>query len=64
MTCPACGMPVGEPIVRNLSICSCLRSVVQDGDVCRLATAAETTVLSDAELAVLRKRRKAIREAA
>jgi hypothetical protein len=53
-----------EPVVNTVTICpSCLRSLVLDGEACRLATAADTVGLSEPQLARLRKARKTAREA-
>lgn len=68
MTCPNCGNLVPpDPIVQNLTICpSCLRSLAIDGTDgvgIRLATAADTTVLSDYDLAAIKKARATFRMA-
>ncbi len=68
MTCPNCGNLVPpDPIVQNLTICpSCLRSLVIDGTdgvSLRLATGAETTILSEHDLATLKNARAALRKA-
>lgn len=65
MTCPACGNLVpGDPVVRNVTICACLVSLVIEGGACRRATGDDTGALDERELAALRKRRKQLREAA
>lgn len=66
MSCPACGNLVPpEPILDALTICpSCLSSLVLEGESCRRAVSTDTAVLSEAQLAQLRKARKQYREAA
>lgn len=65
LTCPNCGNLVNDtPLVRNLTVCACQASLVIEGGGCRRARAEDTTVLSVEELAVLRKARKKLREAA
>lgn len=62
MNCP-CGVGLNPPVVRSLTICaSCLRSVVCD-ETPRYATAAETMLLSDAELKAMRLARASARKA-
>ncbi len=63
MTCPSCNRDLGPAVVKNIAICpnpECLRSVVLE-DPPRLATGADTTVLTDRELKPLREARKAAR---
>lgn len=69
MTCPSCGNAVPEePVTANICLCqnaACLASLVLEGYHFRRATEHDTAkVLSDAELAVLRKARKKYRESA
>ena len=53
-----------DPIVNNLAICpTCLRTLLFVGAAARLATGAETTVLSDHDLGLLKQARKKAREA-
>lgn len=64
LRCPACnGVLPTAPVVTTLVICpSCLRSVALDDAGPRLATALDTTDLSDTALAALRTARKRARQ--
>ena len=66
LTCPACAAKVEvDPIAEAVTICPvCLSSLALKGKSARRATAEDTTVLSDSQLAQLRKARKQYREAA
>lgn len=63
MICPNCSEDVAmEPIMNGIGVCpKCLRTIVVADN--RLATANDTAVLSDTELAKLRKARAALRAA-
>jgi hypothetical protein len=61
--CPVCAGEPPVPLVRNIAICRCLASLVLEEGVWRRARGADTTVLSDQELARLRTARKTLREA-
>lgn len=65
MLCPACqAANLGPAVVLALTICpQCLASVVVEPDAARRATAADTTLLDDTQLAALRMARKRAREA-
>ena len=64
LRCPNCGASLpADPVTGQIVICLiCLRSVVL-GDPPRLAVAADTTTLSDAALAALRRARGLARKA-
>lgn len=57
MTCPSCAADLADlTMVRNLSICpSCQRTIAVEGDICRLATAADTVVLEPTEIGNLQQ---------
>ncbi len=66
MICPSCGTELPAPTVANLVICpntDCLRTIVIDDEQSRIATAGDTTVLSDVDLKKLREARKRLRNA-
>ena len=60
MTCPRCQQPFTSPAaqVREIGVCPhCGASFVVEGERLRLATAADSTILTAAELDTLKKAR-------
>lgn len=61
MTCPKCHAPLPDPPLvklRNLVVCPCCCRTVATDDPVRMASAAETLVLSPAEVMQLKKARR------